>query len=305
MRALLSTLLTALLLSVLYPSTSHADRLDCTGYPQSRQFVDTQSWWTTTPGKAGTDHGHLHVAACIPERETLAVDQTLDVRLTLHNNPGKFPSGTSHGFSLVAKTPNSETTPVKVLLGGWNCPVGTCEKWISVPLRVSFFDRSGLQEVRFRAFVDEPDGNRMIASLNWQTIIQSGALVSNVTRYPWVRGKGWYTTSKYCEAAMKTVPLPDAPLTGTWSPRVSLLTHSSDSSLPVTYHSVRLDPDFHAVPPNPGTVLREGVGPWEGVVPVDTSVLSPGKHRLVARADCDDPRGSTNAGVLVTPFVVG
>jgi hypothetical protein len=72
----------------------------------------------------------------------------------------------------------------------------------------------------------------------------------------------------------------------------------------VTRHNVLLDPDFHAEPPVPGTVIRQGPGP---LPPTTLSISAPpGLHRLHQRADCrDDQLDSTNSGVLVTPFVVG
>src|SRR5437667_12730377 len=100
------------------------------------------------------------------------------------------------------------------------------------------------------------------------------------------------------------MPLPKAPLSGVWSPRLRMIDHGPIDDLPVTAYSVRLDPDFHADPMNEGTVLRDGLGEFpEQVVPIDTSLLPDGQHRLFRRADCDDPRGSTNSGVLVVNFV--
>src|SRR5438876_8688260 len=82
-----------------------------------------------------------------------------------------------------------------------------------------------------------------------------------------------------------------------------MIDHGAIDDLPVTAYSVRLDPDFHADPMNEGTVLRDGLGEFpEQDVPIDTSLLPDGQHRLFLRADCDDPRGSTNSGVLVVNF---
>ena len=72
----------------------------------------------------------------------------------------------------------------------------------------------------------------------------------------------------------------------------------------MTHHSVRIDPDFHAQPPVPGALLVDGAGGWAGSAAIDTTLLTNGRHRLVLRADCDDPRGSTNSGVLVVTFTV-
>ena len=172
-----------------------------------------------------------------------------------------------------------------------------------MPLDTAKFQQAGLQEIRLRAFVDEPDGNRMHASLNWQAHVENGKSRADVTRRPYLRGKGWYTGSGYCEPDVAAVPLPDAPLTGVWSPSLRIVDHGTRSDLPVSRHSVRLDADAHNGVP--GTVLKEGTGSWSGIVAIDTALLAPGEHRLSLRAECDDPRGSTNAGVLVVTFIVG
>jgi hypothetical protein len=275
--------------------------LTCEDYPQPRLFVENQSWWLRTPGKNGSDFGHAHMGACIPEGETLNQDTGFDVRVILHDNPGEVTYA-----SLVVKGTDYETTVYKTgaELAGFTCPVGTCERWVKLPLRLADFQHSGLQEVRFRLFIREPDDQQMHTSLNWQVYVQNGATREDVTRRPWLRGKGWYTGAGYCEAALTSVPAPDAPLSGPWSPELRMVWHGEASDLPVTGHTVTLDPDFHATPPTHGTVLRQGAGPWEGTVLVDTLGLARGRHRLVSRADCDDPRGSTNSGVLVVTFNV-
>ncbi len=272
------------------PAAAAADPSTCAGYAEARQFVDAQSWWTTTPGKGGSDFGHVHVGGCIPERETLTGTVPLDIRVVLHNNPGKLLP-----VSVVVKTTASETTIAKLAVpSGFSCPVGTCVLWLHYDLNTASFDRSGLQEIRYRAFVDEPDGKRMIASLNYQVNVSNGKTASNVTRLPYPRGKGWYTGAGYCEARMLTVPLPDAPISS-WSPRVWSRWHGTTADLSVTGHDIRLDADFHAG--IPGKILRQGAGEFEGTV--STGALAPGTHKLSIRSDCADPRGSTNSGVLV------
>ena len=149
-----------------------------------------------------------------------------------------------------------------------------------------------------------PNGNVMIASLDWQVYIENGATRMNQTRLAFPRGKGWYSGSGYCEAGYMSAPLPKAPLSGIWSPRIRMVNHGDIGDLPVTAHTVRLDPNFHSDPMNEGTVLMDGPGEFpEQNVPIDTTLLPDGQHRLFMRADCDDPRGSTNSGVLVVNFV--
>lgn len=274
-----------------------SDPMTCAGYPQSRQFVESQAWWTRTPGSSGTDFGHLHLGACIPEREIVTRPQRLDVRVVMHQNPGRLKY-----VSLVVKGRDYEQTVAKRRLGNFTCHSGTCARWTRFRLRPDRFRRSGLQEVRFRAFVEEPDGNEMHTSINWQVRIRNGRPRSPVTRRPYLRGKGWYTGAGYCEAAYRSVPLPDAPLRAPWNPTLAMVWDGDDDDLPVTRSTAQLDPDLHAGVP--GAILRDVEGPWIGQQPVDPRTLAPGGHKLMLRSGCEDPRGSTNAGVLVIGFDV-
>lgn len=318
-RSLLPTLALLLVLAGLTLATPAAAATGCIGAPadepaagqynEQRQFVETQSWWTQDGGTAE----HIHLGLCLPDRETLNATATpnfaANVRLIMHNNPG-----TVTYASMVFKTTDAETTVQKVQVNGLSCPVGTCQQWLSFSWPLSAFNHTGLQEIRFRVFVPEPQGpdgtsREMRGNLNFQTYVTgTGKSLSNVSREPWLRGKGWYTSPYlYCEATYVSVPLPDQPVAGTWTPTLKQQTHTSDGSLPVTNHFVTVDPDFHAIPPVQGQVLVDGAGPWGPTpVPVDTLTLPNGTHKLYQRADCHNTAlsGGTNAGVLVVPFVV-
>ncbi|HEX8156110.1 MAG TPA: hypothetical protein VF526_01885 [Solirubrobacteraceae bacterium] len=272
-------------------------------YGQTRQFVDFQSWWMPTPGRSGSDFGHAHVGACIPEREQMqGATIPLDIRLVLHDNPAKK-TDQYPGLSIVLKGKSQETTIKKHNYPGWTCPVGTCTKWFHYDLPQSAFDNSGLQEIRFRFFVDEPDGNRMIASANWQTYINNGKPKADVTRQPYLRAKGWYSGAEYCEASLRS-PLPDGPVPANWSPTVAQVWHGTAADRPVSGHDNRFDADNHKR--IPGTLLKAGSGPLgPAALDVPAGSLPVGTHKLNMRADCADPRGSTNSGVLVLPFRVG
>lgn len=271
-------------------------------YNETRQFVDSQSWWRTTAGQSGSDFGHAHVGACIPEREQMQGDTIpLDIRLVLHDNPAKLTTQYP-GLSIVLKGKTQETTIKKQNYPGWTCPDATCTKWFHYDLPQSAFQNSGLQEIRFRFFVDEPDGNRMIASANWQTYINNGNPRGDVTRQPYLRAKGWYSGAGYCETSLRS-PLPDDSVPANWSPSVAQVWHGTSADLPVSGHDNRFDADNHAGVP--GTPLKVGLGPFgPAVLNVPVATMAGGTHKLNMRADCADPRGSTNSGVLVLPFRV-
>lgn len=304
MRRSIILVLFALLLIGASPAWA-ADPLTCDGYPEARQFVESQAWWRTTPGLSGTDFGHAHLGACIPERETLtSATVPLDIRLILHQNPAD-PSSTSRPYaSVIVKGTDYEKTLVKFYDLGWGCPFETCVRWKHYDLPLSAFNHAGLQEIRLRWFIKEPDGNEMHTSINFQTYVENGKSRANVTRRPYPRFKGWYTGAGYCEASMTTVPLPDASLTAPWTPTIWQAWDGSAEDLRVSRHVVTLDPDAHADPPVPGTVLAQGDGERIAPVTVDPATLAPGPHKLVARTECDDPRGSTNSGVQVVTFKV-
>jgi len=82
--------------------------------------------------------------------------------------------------------------------------------------------------------------------------------------------------------------------------------HGEPNDPPVSSREARLDPDFHANPPNPGTLLMSGVGDFDGRLTVDTASLANGTHKLFLPSVCHDlaGRGSDTHGALSVPFVV-
>jgi hypothetical protein len=202
----------------------------------------------------------------------------------------------------VFKTAESETTVAKVAPGFRTCPVtDTCSTTVDVPIDISKFDRSGLQEIRFRVFVDEPDGNVMHSSLTFQTYIRNGKTVSDVSRQPYLRSKGWYTDYGYCEADVLSVPVPGQLVSGVWNVTLQQEDHG-DEDVDPTHHSVRLDANAHRG--LPGTILSDGRGPLpETTFAIDTTELANGRHRLVQRIDCARDN-QVNSGISVLQFTV-
>jgi hypothetical protein len=321
--ALMSALSSGAALAVAGPCTG-APGADGTAYSETRQFVDTQAWWMPDADQANnstTNTGHVHLGACIPELETVSSGNlTVNVRVVLHDNPGN-----ANYVSMIFKTSDTETVVQKCYLrataANFTCPgpsstgdgdfvcSGTCERWLTFSKPISAFNHSGTQEVRFRVFVPEPDGKEMQSSFNWQVNIQNGRSLSNASRNAFLRGKGWYTHAQYCEASVR-VPIPDGPVSGIWTPAVGLTTHPG-ASLAATKSFISIDPDFHAVPSKPGTVLWDAAGAYGpepfGSAPlsIDTRTLANGVHKLHLRTSCrDNTLGSTNSGVTVIPFTV-
>ncbi len=288
-------------------------------YPEPRTFIDFQSWWRPIPGQNGTDHGHIHVGACVPERQTMTGNFDVNIRMVMHDiGEIKVNSGTT-GYpstSVVLKDSDIETTQTKLHETGWTCE-HTCERWRKATIDPVLFTTDGLKEIRFRFFVDVLDGSvvqRMIASANWQfRLDRSGVTtVKDVTRHPYLRGKGWYSNpgvvdpGGYCEADFTSVPLPKAPVSGTWSPTAKMVWHGTADDPKITSHEIRIDPDFHASPIKEGTILAQAPGDFNGSINIDTTKLSNGTHKLFLRAICNDlfDRGSAAQGILIVPFKV-
>jgi hypothetical protein len=303
-------LLAAALLSIVAPVANPTVRsattaatpnpLTCSGYPEHRIFLESQTWWITTPGLTGTNFGHMHVGACLPDRQHVSGVIGIDVRIILHDNPGTFDY-----FNPVLVSDTQEISlPHVMTLHGMTCSVATCSAIAHVDVDTSLLDLDGYQEIRIRAYTNTPDGNIMHSSINARPYIANGKSVDDLDRRAYERGKGWYTGSGYCEASFVSA-IPTDAIGGTWTPTVKIENHGDTDDLPVTHHTIRIDPDFHAIPPVPGTIIVDGSGQLlQTTLSIDTRTLSNGIHHLHMRADCDDPRGSTNSGVLVLVFIV-
>ena len=270
------------------------DPLNCTGYPEPRIFLESQAWWRTTPGKSGTDHGHIHVGTCFPYAQKLSGKVDFDIRVILHDNPGtvkvvRVQLAGDFGQIAAVQFPVSAKCPVP----------GTCTFWYHVTVDTTKSPYDGRQEFRFHASVAEPDGTTMLPSTGWQAYLVNGKPVNDYRSYDMTEARGWYTNVGYTVPRMDS-NLPMKPVSGVWSFKVSLKPGSG--GIPVTHHIVLLDANFHAN--IPGTVLKEGSGAWIGTITLDTRTLANGPHKLILRTDADASAGSTNSGVLVVPFMV-
>jgi hypothetical protein len=265
-------------------------------YSEPRVFVDAQSWWEDSAQPAKR---HLHMGACIPERETLSGTIHIDAKVQMHDNLAGskityvaivWETGASGDHTYFSRNP------------GWTCGSNQCSFWQGFDMPVSAFDRSGLEGIRLRATDREPSAKELRVSMNFQAYIENGKTRQDMTRMAYLRLKGWYTGLNYCESAYRSdvTPLPDGPVSGVWSPWLRQIDHGSTDADP-TYHSIRLDPDLHNG--IPGTFLNEGSGPRDGYFNIDTTGLM-GTHKLMLETECETSAGQ-NSGVGVIPFTVG
>ncbi len=292
-------LLLTLLLMLVFAPTASAQSGGCAAgwHP-----VDAQTWWYETQfgPDPEMDARHLHTGGCIPRREiTLSGTVGFDVVVKMHNDPGRITY-----VAIVVKTDTLEKTYQSVN-PGWTCPTADCTFIRHFDLPVSAFDKSGLEEIRFRATSRQPDGNEMRTSVNFQTHISNGKPLDHFGRMPYIRGKGWYTGLNYCESAFRTdlTPLPIFPVPDLWEPNIRQIDHGSSDADP-TWHSIRLNPDIHNG--DSGERLTSAPGPRDGVFPIDTTAdefYYSGFYSLMIETECTTAAG-TNTGVLVLPFEV-
>jgi len=268
------------------------DPQTCAGYPEQRWFIDAQAWWTRMSGQTGKDFGHVHTALCFPLRQVVRGTTPLDIRVTMHMNPGRLETLTvqigGSGQYVAAKKKFS--------------PALTCAEecvwWFHLDMNTSGFSNDGWQEVRIRPKITEPDGNQLVGSTSYQVYLANGKKISNYRPPDFMQGKGWYTKTGYAQARM-TAGFPfDGPVSGAWT--VQLGCDSSDQA--VTGCLVTIDPHFHEL--HEGQVLFRSNRAWKGSLTIDTTRLAPGPHKLVIRSDVADSRGSTLSGIYGIPFVV-
>lgn len=281
-----------------------ADPITCAGYPQSRLYFESQDWWIPRNRFGETDdfqHGLL--SACLPYPESSVSGMlNIDIRLQLHDNPSVVRSVKIHvnrtnnvgtgGSGLSFRTPEQED----------------CCSSLIVPMQLDttkFPD--GRQLVRMVTDFEDAEGLKGRASLKFVLRFANGKTVSNST---WAVNKidvnGWYTKTGYakCDILSKW---PDGPVSGMWRPTVETGAFkdpiTSDIS-PIVESVFALDPDFHAHPGNPGTLIKRVAGTYKGVLDIDTTKLTNGTHTLMLRAQQKDITEGRHAGVLIVPFQV-
>jgi hypothetical protein len=275
-------------------AAGNPDPLKCTGYPELRVFMDSQAWWTTTPGQKGTNHGHVHTSTCFPLQQTVKGIVPLDIRLTMHENPGKLTSLTiqifgDYGAVVVAQ---------KKFSPALTC-AGTCEWWVHLDADTRKVPNDGWQEWRIRPKITEPDGKTMVGSTSWQTYLSNGKPRNDYRPPDLIQGKGWYTDASYAKARLDA-GFPFALVSQSWTIKYRC---ESDGP-PVSECLVTIDPNFHKG--EVGTVLFQANSSSQAqrTLTINPSQLAPGAHKLVIRSSVAHPSGSTNAGVLVIPFTV-
>jgi hypothetical protein len=306
------------------------DPLTCEGYPEPRVFLEAQNWWQPTL-HGEEDFGHVHGATCFPRTHledgtpnTISGTLQLDVRVMLHDNPGLLRYVRVH---LTDKRANNHVARVFVNeyceVGGdnWQAHAYACVWWVPVEIDTTVANFDGFQEVRVGASVRQVETeDAMFSSTGWQVYLDNGKDVvhyrsrSDGSPREFVEGRGWYEGANYTVARLED-RLPHV-VSGVWEPRVRM--REGSGGIDVHHSFASVNGNFHHG--DPGWVLLDQPGPFDGRLRIDTTKLPDGPNRLFLRADapCDGTPGndcgvrangstlnnSTSSGALAISFHV-
>jgi hypothetical protein len=307
------------------PAENRADRVNCTGYPEPRIYLENQSWWEpqardpADPDHPGTGkQGHIHVGTCFPLYQRLSGDTLrLDIKLQLHNM-----TGVAMHLRIDAYGDYHHEVPRATWTGdpnqGWHCETTDCEKWVSVDFPLSRVQYRGDHEFMVFLIVWKSDASVKQNNISrWHAYIDlprpepaSDSIVAKTRQEAWIGtgGDTWHPTvggGKYGRVGMMREDVPWNELTGRlktisgiWRPRINFEKQKN---------FVYVDPHLHAVPPHKGTVVWEQMTTNTGYVTkrfaINTRTLKNGLHRLVFGTGNVTP-GGINTGVGVIPFRV-
>jgi hypothetical protein len=294
------------------------DPTACTGYAEPRVFLEAQDWWK--PTISGTeDFGHDHLGICFPLNQPVAGVVHFDFVVQLHENPGVLQNVRIH--LLDGNGQNHQVVSVKVgQTAAQHCPStpDQCTWIIPVDLNTNVSTTDGYVNFRAASIVMHPGdgGTKQFAGTAWPLLLNNGKTFKSSISPTRIAGSSWYTGSLYEEAEFTSVLPPT--VSGVWSPTVNL--HPGAGGKAVDHSFASLDPHFHAIPLDQGTVLLDRAGPYKGPLTIDTTTLANGPHKLFLRADspCDGSAGndcgvkpeggtnnvSTHSSVQVVTFVV-
>lgn len=313
MKKVLTGVLVGVLAVVLCQSLSlAADPPDCSGYPESRVWLDAESWWSPQPLRGGT--GHIHVGACVPLFQPVTGTVHLDLKLQLHHLDGEVSqvrvklNKRSDGLLFHVDAPEAD---------GWTCAGDHCEQVFPIDVPVSEDPYDGWRVWYFRVRVDQ-DGSKQLVSTRYPIFTSNGR--EQKDDFFLFGATGWYTKAKYSEVMMDPLAFPLGPVSGVWL----LPLNFGDETKRMGY-LVTVDPDFHATPEDRGTIIEEVLPPLESpkksvctkvdspgsiggcrlltTVAVDTTTLSNGWHTMFIQTT--ERNGTTlNSGALVFWFNV-
>lgn len=298
-------LLVLLLALFLSPATSFAqgDPQTCVGYPEPRRYLEAQGWWENA------DHpfpgSHIHLGTCFPIEQTISGVVHFDVVLKLHDMAG---NGTIQRLVVGVRAPDQDnpqfdrvdtTVPVN-----FSCAVTDCELTVGMNVDTGRNSWDGIHEFHFKTLgVRTSEGSTFYTATYFNAYLDNGD-PEYVLEFPQaVRSPGstlWYKGVDYNRVVCGEDTEADL-----WQNPVSGIVTVDCFFEGNAGVFVSVDPSFHAVPPNLGTVLLDSLVNGDHAIQIDTTRFSNGEHKLFLRADVSgmDPLGF-GSGILVMPFTV-
>lgn len=261
---------------------------DCSGYRERRVFLEVQAWWNgpnTPNGRA-----HLHAGTCFPLGQHVHGRLRFDVRVIMHNNPGRL-------FSLSTGVFGGEDRYLKL---DKRCR-STCTWWFTTYVNTKT-TLDGWHEFRFKPRVRFHNGARMLTSTGWPAYIDNGVRVGDENRSTLgaVVGRGWYEHHGYQNPQFESARSALHPsVSGLWRPPVKL--DRGAGGYRPTRVAAYVDADFHN--DDPGMVVLTRKGPFRGRLAIDTTDLANGWHRLTLRVTAWH-NGRQNSGIQAIYFNV-
>jgi hypothetical protein len=265
--------------------------------------LESQSWWSTTDAiPLGGDSEHAHVEVCFPYRQVIDGRYTFTIVSRLHNVSGWYLRNVR---VQAASDQDGNRTLANVSRTDVRCQGRDCTFTTPVTVDLSTLP-AGEWEFRFHTEIRPTPNDPLInrATTGWVACVRScSGRTPQAVPSRQTEARGWYREANGAERGYVNArfvdPLPSAPVSGSWCPRVRTLRGVGDE--PVTRTFISIDPAFHATPADPGMVLRNAAGSYDGRPCIDTTRLANGRHRLFIRADWE---AGPLAGALVVPFEV-
>jgi hypothetical protein len=260
----------------------------CSGYPESRTFMQIHAWWEGAPLPAG-EIAHLHAESCIPLGHTFKAGDKInfDTKIVLHDNPGNlfryetalciFPTGCSGGADIDVVAMNE------------NCGIGkTCEYWVKTTLDTTGVP-DGWHGIRMKPRTKMSNGDVLLTSGDWPICI--GSCTGS---FP-IIGRGWWTDHGY-QNPQYNGPLasvkPGATVSGNWTIDVRLDKGSGGNT--TTASSVWFNTNWHHHHEDTtggGINFGSWNGAYRGPVTIDTTRLPNGRNTLILRVESRTSEG--------------
>lgn len=236
----------------------------------------------------------------------------------MFDNPGHLFAYETHAHGSGSRI---QTVPINETCPGRNAE---CEFWIHQEYDTELVNPSspcgattcdGIFGWRFKARVEQPDGDVLLTSGDWPANIQNGnpergRSGNSLDPLGPLVSRGWYTDHGYQNPVLNTPSDLLSPRSGLWTPDVRLDAGSGGHE--PTFSAVYLDATFHGHAPGGandedsdggGSVVMQTDGEYRGPVSIDTTALSDGVHTLTTRVE-SQTSGGRLVGLQVLPFVV-